>query len=86
MLRVNHDLDFDATSDEHSFDTFRREWGPEYYSFDIGQVHFITLDDVKYPCLDEDNQDGLHGGCEDNIENGATYNGVITQAPDPVDP
>lgn len=75
----NHDLDFDATTDDHSFDTFRREWGPEYYSFDIGQVHFITLDDVKYPCLDEDNRDGLHGGCEDNIANGATYNGVVTQ-------
>ena len=27
----NHDLDFDAADDRHSFDTFRREWGPEYY-------------------------------------------------------
>jgi hypothetical protein len=27
----NHDLDFDAPSDAHSFDTFRREWGPAYY-------------------------------------------------------
>lgn len=75
----NHDLDFDAPSDDHSFDTFRREWGPEYYSFDIGEVHFIVLDDVKYPCLDEDNADGLHGGCDDDILNGATYNGVITE-------
>ncbi|MCY4302715.1 MAG: hypothetical protein OXC68_13410 [Aestuariivita sp.] len=32
----NHDLDFGATDDQHSFDTFRREWGPEYYSFDVG--------------------------------------------------
>ncbi|MEZ5582758.1 MAG: metallophosphoesterase N-terminal domain-containing protein [Candidatus Competibacteraceae bacterium] len=45
----NHDLDFDAPDDDHSFDTFRREWGPEYYSFDIGDVHFVVLDDVKYP-------------------------------------
>ncbi len=75
----NHDLDFDAPSDDHSFDTFRREWGPEYYSFDIGQVHFVVLDDVKYPCLDEDNLDGLHGGCDDDILSGATYNGVITE-------
>ena len=75
----NHDLDFDATSDDHSFDTFRREWGPEYYSFDIGQVHFVVLDDVKYPCLDEDNLDGIHGGCDDDIASGATYNGIITE-------
>ncbi len=46
----NHDLDWDATSDADSFDTFRREWGPEYYSFDIGQVHFVVLDNVRYPC------------------------------------
>ena len=46
----NHDLDFDATEDAHSFDTFRREWGPEYYSFDIGKVHFVVLDNVRYPC------------------------------------
>ena len=46
----NHDLDFDAEDDAHSFDTFRREWGPEYYSFDIGQVHFVVLDNVRYPC------------------------------------
>src|SRR5918999_201144 len=39
----NHDLDFDAPSDAHSFDTLRREWGPPYYSFDIGQVHFVAL-------------------------------------------
>ena len=60
----NHDLDFDAPTDDNSFDTFKREWGPTYYSFDIGDVHFIVLDDVRYPCTPEqDNQDGLHGGC-----------------------
>lgn len=69
----NHDLDFDAPSDEHSFDTFRREWGPEYYSFDIGEVHFIVLDNVRYPCTEEDNADGLHAFCVETT----TYNGVI---------
>ena len=68
----NHDLDFDAPSDAHSFDTFKREWGPAYYSFDIGRVHFVTLDNVQYPCS---NYDGEHGFCD----GGATYNGVISQ-------
>jgi len=67
----NHDLDFDAPSDAHSFDTFRREWGPEYYSFDIGKVHFVVLDDVRYPCNGVD----AHEFC--SAEKAATYNGVI---------
>jgi hypothetical protein len=68
----NHDLDFDAPTDENSFDTFKREWGPAYYSFDIGDVHFITLDNVQYPCL---NHDGEHGFCDTSD----TYNGYVTE-------
>jgi hypothetical protein len=68
----NHDLDFDALTDENSFDTFKREWGPAYYSFDIGRVHFIVLDNVQYPCV---NHDGKHGFCDD----GDTYNGYVTE-------
>lgn len=67
----NHDIDFDATSDQHSFDTFRREWGPEYYSFDIGNVHFVVLDNVRYPCNGVDD----HPFCNPAEE--PTYNGVI---------
>ena len=67
----NHDLDFDAESDQHSFDTFRREWGPEYYSFDIGDVHFVTLDNVRYPCNGVDD----HPFCDPSAE--PTYNGVL---------
>jgi len=74
----NHDLDFDVASDDHSYDTFRREWGPEYYSFEIGDVHFVVLDDVKYPCTAEDNADGLHDACA-NPETNPTYSGTITQ-------
>ena len=69
----NHDLDFDAQDDAHSFDTFRREWGPEYYSFDIGQVHFVVLDNVRYPCNGVDD----HEFCDPARR--PTYNGVIHQ-------
>ena len=67
----NHDLDFDAADDRHSFDTFRREWGPEYYSFDIGKVHFVVLDDVRYPCNGVDD----HAFCDPAGK--PTFNGVI---------
>lgn len=42
----NHDIDYDAPHDEQSDETFERFYGPPYYSFDYGKVHFVVLDDV----------------------------------------
>ena len=42
----NHDLDFDALTDEGSAATFSSHFGPTYYSFDRGAVHYVVLDDV----------------------------------------
>jgi hypothetical protein len=72
----NHDIDFDAEDDEHSFDTYKREIGPEYYSYDVGDTHFVGLDNVKYPCTSQDNADGDHEFCNDPA-NHPTYTGVI---------
>lgn len=69
----NHDVDFDADSDQDSFDTFRASWGPEYYSFDIGNVHFIVLDNVRYPCNGID----PHHFC--STDKKKTYNGIIPE-------
>jgi len=44
----NHDLNFEADSDKHSLDTYSSYFGPPYYSFDYGEVHFVVLDTVKY--------------------------------------
>ena len=44
----NHDLNFEAKDDEHSDETFERIYGPNYYSFDHGSVHFMVLDDVRW--------------------------------------
>jgi hypothetical protein len=48
----NHDLDVDAPADPGSTATFRRHFGPEYYSFDRGAVHYVVLDDVYWPGSD----------------------------------
>lgn len=42
----NHDLDQKAPSDEGSTFTFESHFGPRWYSFDRGEVHYIALDDV----------------------------------------
>jgi hypothetical protein len=44
----NHDLDYDGRVDEESTRTFSRHFGPRYYSFDRGSVHYVVMDDVFY--------------------------------------
>ena len=47
-LPGNHDLDFDAADDVNSTDTYRRDFGAPYYSYDVGQTHFVALDNIIY--------------------------------------
>ncbi len=44
----NHDMNYDAPDDERSDETYERFYGPSYYSFEMGQVHFVVLDDVLW--------------------------------------
>lgn len=44
----NHDLDMEAATDGGSTATFTRRFGPRYYSFDRGAVHYVVLDDVHW--------------------------------------
>jgi hypothetical protein len=42
----NHDLDMDALTDPRSTRTFVQRYGPRYFSFERGAVHYVVLDDV----------------------------------------
>jgi hypothetical protein len=44
----NHDMNFDASDDTHSLETYKRWFGPEYYSFDEGDVHFVVMDNIEW--------------------------------------
>jgi hypothetical protein len=44
----NHDLDFSAPYSELTTSTFMRHFGPSYYSFNVGAVHYVVLQDVLY--------------------------------------
>lgn len=44
----NHDHNYDVPNDRDADETFTRIYGPNYYSFDYGPVHFIALDDVEW--------------------------------------
>jgi hypothetical protein len=44
----NHDINFDSPDDYGSNETFKSVYGPPYYSFNYGEVHFLVLDDVDW--------------------------------------
>ncbi|NEM99373.1 metallophosphoesterase [Pontibacter sp. BT327] len=44
----NHDMDLNKGGDDVSDDTFEATYGPTYYSFNRGKVHYVVLDDVRY--------------------------------------
>ncbi|WP_168199787.1 calcineurin-like phosphoesterase family protein [Citricoccus sp. SGAir0253] len=46
-LPGNHDMDYDAPSDEHATDTYKSVFGPTNYSFDYGQVHVVAMDNIE---------------------------------------
>ena len=45
----NHDANYDGMDTYEHYDTWRTLFGPRYYSFDYGPVHFIILSDVLFP-------------------------------------
>ncbi|WP_100627086.1 calcineurin-like phosphoesterase C-terminal domain-containing protein [Algoriphagus formosus] len=44
----NHDMNFGVRSDEGTATTFKGHFGPTYYSWNRGEVHYVVLDDVFY--------------------------------------
>ncbi|MGH3359747.1 MAG: calcineurin-like phosphoesterase C-terminal domain-containing protein, partial [Nocardioidaceae bacterium] len=77
FLPGNHDLDYDAPTSAHSFDTFRQQLAPAYYSYDVGKTHIVALNTVRYPCTpDVDNTDSKHPECK-NPQGDPAYNGRI---------
>lgn len=70
----NHDMDFDATDPSHSADSWRHRVKPAYYAFEMGEVTFVALNNVVYPCGEQDAQRPGRAFC---LEDEPRYNGRI---------
>lgn len=44
----NHDINRDARRRRDVNESYERVYGPSYYSFDYGPVHFLVLDDIDW--------------------------------------
>jgi hypothetical protein len=44
----NHDLNPESPNYKYATQTYKSVFGPDYYSFDYGQVHFLALNNVGY--------------------------------------
>lgn len=72
----NHDVDFDAKTNDDKADSWRRIYGPNYYAFEMGNVLFIVLDNIYYPCGEEDVARGRTNCGNPDRPN---YNGRLTE-------
>ena len=48
LCNWNHDLDLNVRSNEHARTTYKSYYGPTYYSFNRGNVHYVVLDDIFF--------------------------------------
>lgn len=44
----NHDQDYDAIDDNGALDTFKETFGPANYSFNVGDLHIVVLDNIQF--------------------------------------
>ncbi|MDR2815229.1 MAG: calcineurin-like phosphoesterase C-terminal domain-containing protein [Proteiniphilum sp.] len=71
----NHDMNYEATTDELSDETFVKNFGSANYAFNYGKAHFIILDNILYP--DPRSGKGYWGGYREDqlifLENNLKY-------------
>ena len=49
----NHDIDYTASSRKMATQQFKEAFGPTYYSFNRGKIHYVVLNDVLFKGDDE---------------------------------
>jgi hypothetical protein len=44
----NHDMNYDAPASHQAYETYARYFGPSWYAFNYGPVHFIVLNNIHW--------------------------------------
>ncbi|OGT74061.1 MAG: hypothetical protein A3H44_13030 [Gammaproteobacteria bacterium RIFCSPLOWO2_02_FULL_57_10] len=64
-LPGNHDINFESPEARFANESYKLHFGPTYYSFNYGNVHFVALNNVEY------------AGAGRRLEDGEAYRGYI---------
>jgi hypothetical protein len=67
----NHEINFEATHDKDSLETFKKFFGPPYYAFEYADALFVVLDNIDYKGNGEADPGDVrgNGGYETRISN-----------------
>ena len=57
-LPGNHDMNLESPNAHYANETFKKHFGPVYYSFDYGNAHVVALNNVEYAGAGRRNADG----------------------------
>ncbi|WP_298238523.1 calcineurin-like phosphoesterase family protein [uncultured Algibacter sp.] len=63
----NHDINYKSNDEVNHFETFRKEFGPDYYAFNYGKTHFVVLNNINYFGwnAEEDKRGSYFGGLDE---------------------
>jgi hypothetical protein len=61
-LPGNHDVNYESPDARLANETYKRHFGPTYYSFDHGNVHFVALNNVEYAGAGAEGRNGGYRG------------------------
>ncbi|WP_430810094.1 MULTISPECIES: calcineurin-like phosphoesterase C-terminal domain-containing protein [unclassified Carboxylicivirga] len=65
----NHDVNYRSEDRVNDFETYRMAYGPDYYAFNYGNVHFIVLNNIAYQGWDKlNNKAGRYTGNLDDTQ------------------
>ena len=56
-LPGNHDMNYESPNAHYANETFKKHFGPTYYSFDYGNAHVVALNNVEYAGAGQRNSD-----------------------------
>lgn len=65
-LPGNHDLNFDSENDVYHLETYKSFFGPRYYSFEYGDLHFIMMDNIRWNV--DEGFEGTYNGRIDDMQ------------------
>ncbi len=65
-LPGNHDMNLESPDAQYANETYKKHFGPIYYSFNYGNVHVVALNNVEY------------AGAGQRTANNGTYRGFIS--------